>query len=352
MMKPITNFLLYPILIIFTALLFFNCSSPTKPKPPEKPDTTTHNIVWEVDTIGDFQSRLRDVWGSSPENIWAVGFVYLDDWGTNIMHYNGEEWEEYDYFEADLRAIYGFSTNDVWAVGNNLLIPDRDALVAHYDGSTWKTVHVGIGVPILQSIWGSSSNNIFAVGIEGTILHYDGSKWEKMNSGVYKHLRDVWGFAPDDVYVAGGSSNEATDLPILLHYDGTSWTSILDTVNNKRHKVTSLWGSSNESLYFSATYGFQHGSKETGWSTISIPDDNTSIRKLRGSGNNNIFITGPFGLVIHYNGVTWHRYDEIFSKTNPYGPTLVGIMPFEDMVFIVGTNDDAKAVVYKGCIKN
>ena len=35
----------------------------------------------------------------------------------------------------------------------------------------------------LESVWGSSGDDVFAVGGGGTILHYEGSAWSDMSSG-------------------------------------------------------------------------------------------------------------------------------------------------------------------------
>ncbi len=42
---------------------------------------------------------------------------------------------------------------------------------------------------VIYGIWGSSENNAFAIGAEGTILHYDGSSLNPMESGTSNHLR-------------------------------------------------------------------------------------------------------------------------------------------------------------------
>jgi len=338
-MKTKPNKIVLNLIFLLIMLVTIRCNDdPVAPPPPYKPDSTSHEIVWEIDTLGTWQSDLNDVWGSSPDNVWAIGWLRNETWGTNIIHYDGEKWEEYDYYEAELRGIFGLNENDIWAVGNNLSIPARDALIAHYNGKEWKTIYEKIGMPSLRNVWASGPNDAFAIGSEGTILHYNGNSWSQMESGTKYHLKDIWGFASDDVYACGGNINNAVyrDKPILLHYDGTSWESLLDTTKEENDHIVSNWGTSSNNLYFSSVSGFYQGSANNGWTSSIIPDDNTAKRKLRGSSEYNIFITGAFGLVLHYNGKTWYRYDEIFSKSYPYGPTLTGIMAFQNSVFLVG----------------
>ncbi|MBN2571859.1 MAG: hypothetical protein JXA68_06995 [Ignavibacteriales bacterium] len=341
-------------IMVLTILFIISCCDsvePNPPTPPTEPDTTSHKITWEIDTLGDWQSRLRNIWGTSPENLWAIGWIIDGSWGTNIIHYDGEKWEEYDYYEADLAGIYGFNENNIWAVGSNLILTQFYALIAHYDGSTWKTVYIDKTSKTLMGVWGSSPNDIFAVGFEGTILHYDGVSWTKMESNTTANLVDVWGFAPNDVYAC--SEMDVPEKTTLLHYDGTEWESILDSMVTEPGSISSVWGTSSENVYFTSSFGFYQGSKGNGWSYSYIPDDHTAQNALRGNSNYNIFICGDYGLVLHYNGKTWYRYDEIFSKKYPYGPILNGIMVFEDKVFIVGEDfQNARAIIYKGTIEN
>jgi photosystem II stability/assembly factor-like uncharacterized protein len=66
------------------------------------------------------------------------------------------------------------------------------------------------GQPIL-AIWGNSGSNVFAVGSEGTILHYDGTTWSTMTSGSTADLRGVWGSSGSDLFAVGTSGT-------VLHY--------------------------------------------------------------------------------------------------------------------------------------
>ena len=356
-MKTKQNKIAISLILIAMVLITIKCKdNPVTPKPPAQPNSTSHEIVWEIDTLGAFNSHADAVWGSSPTNIWVTGwFTDGKGWGSNIYHYNGINWTAIDYFEAELNGVFGISENDIWAVGNNLTATQWYALVAHYDGIEWKTENVFTSVPKLISVWASGPNDVFAVGFEGTILHYDGNSWSQMESGTKYHLRDVWGFSPNDVYACGGDIDNAVynDKPILLHYDGTSWESILDTTKEEHDYVISNWGTSSENLYFSSVTGFYQGSANYGWTSSVIPDEHTAKKKLRGSSEYNIFLTGSFGLILHYNGKTWHRYDEILSKSYPYGPYLVDIATFENFVFVVGDDHNInRAVAYKGTIKN
>jgi len=71
-----------------------------------------------------------------------------------------------------------------------------EGLISHFDGFDWKTTLVAV-TPTLQGVWGSSANDIYAVGGgarngfccsgEGTILHFNGSSWQTVME--YGHLK-------------------------------------------------------------------------------------------------------------------------------------------------------------------
>jgi len=57
----------------------------------------------------------------------------------------------------------------------------------------------------LRGIWGSSANNIFAVGTFGTILRYNGNIWAGMTMPVSNDLYAVWGSSENDIFAVGNS---------------------------------------------------------------------------------------------------------------------------------------------------
>ncbi|MBN1637363.1 MAG: hypothetical protein JW866_00225 [Ignavibacteriales bacterium] len=345
---------------LLTSVMLVKCNDSVSPTIPEITYTTSHEIIWEIDRLESFVGDTDAIWGASPDDIWLSGWFYDSNGnGTNLIHFDGEQWESYNYFEANLNAIFGTSKNDVWAVGNNLVYPNLDALIAHYDGVDWSTLHVEIGEPILTGVWASSSTDVFAVGLEGTILHYDGNSWVHMNSGTNMNLVDIWGFSSNDVYACGGDIDNAVnpDIPILLHYDGVTWNTVYDTVNRENNYFDTIWGESTEDLFFSATFGVYQGSNSKGWIRHNTPRDNTAIKKMRGSSNHNIFMIGHYGLLIHYNGISWYRYDDIFKKPQSAYPEpyydLNDVLVFDKSVFIAGMEEkDGRGycIVYKGSV--
>lgn len=63
----------------------------------------------------------------------------------------------------------------------------------------------------LIGLWGSSANDVWAVGLGGTILRWQGSSWTKVTSPVTESLYDVWGSSANDVWAVG-------DFGTVLHW--------------------------------------------------------------------------------------------------------------------------------------
>jgi hypothetical protein len=63
----------------------------------------------------------------------------------------------------------------------------------------------------LNDIWGTASQDIFAVGDDGTIRHCDGATWSSMFSPTNSALQAVWGSGPGSLYAVGSSG-------AILHY--------------------------------------------------------------------------------------------------------------------------------------
>ncbi len=137
---------------------------------------------------------LRSIWGSGPNDIFAVG-----DYGTILHYYNGDE------------------------------------------GFKWYSMNSGTSND-LYSIWGSGPNNIFAVGYAGTIIHYDGNTWSSMyDDSIHYHLYSIWGSGPNDVFAVGFPGKS------ILHYDGTNWSSI--SISTTNPFLYSIWGSGPNDIF-------------------------------------------------------------------------------------------------------
>ena len=115
----------------------------------------------------------------------------------------------------------------------------------------------------LNSVWGSSSSAIWAVGLNGTLLFYDGTQWQvhaSPSAAVGKALQHLYGTSAQNVFLVAGLS--------LLRFDGTSWTTYADlTTALGGYSITGIHalGDSGNHVYISTNLLIQGISKQVLW---------------------------------------------------------------------------------------
>src|SRR5437868_5832510 len=220
-------------------------------------------LVW-TSVPSAASQRLFGVWGSSASDVWAVGY-------ETLVHYNGTAWSSVTPSLTGtgqvLRSVWGTSASNVWAVGYDS--PAFTAKILHYNGASWSTVASGTTNPLV-SVWGSSASDVWAVGDLGTIVHYDGTTWSSVStvaSAASDYLRAVWGSSRSDVWAAGGSC--------LYHYNGTNWSAVAGPGGGN-----AIWGTSLSDVWVASGSATLHYNGST-WSTIpdgrSAPESPSGI---------------------------------------------------------------------------
>jgi hypothetical protein len=157
------------------------------------------NMAWTMMETGVGYSRNRyyGIWGTSPTDVYAVGWDYAYDTGT-IGHFTGgTSWAEMDGNCTErFRAVWGPTTGNVWAVAEG-------GLIRHYNGSFWLVEESGT-TEHLKDVWGPSAGSIYIVGYGGTILHSTGDgTWSPVSSGTDVALHGLWGTSDSDMWVVG-----------------------------------------------------------------------------------------------------------------------------------------------------
>ena len=89
----------------------------------------------------------------------------------------------------------------------------------------------------LFGIWGSTPNDIYAVGVTGTILHYDGASWSALGAGTNGLVRALAVhdsgsgptlFVGGDFTVAGGLSSANR----VAEWTGGIWQRVSSGINS------------------------------------------------------------------------------------------------------------------------
>jgi hypothetical protein len=104
------------------------------------------------------QSRLRAVWGSAANDVFAVG-----DTGT-VLRYDGIAWRAFPRPTArDLRALWGRGPTEVYAVGDS-------GTVLRYNGVTWKILTAPWKSIVYALFGGPGAGSVTGVGEGGRIF--------------------------------------------------------------------------------------------------------------------------------------------------------------------------------------
>jgi hypothetical protein len=101
-----------------------------------------------------------------------------------------------------LTSVWGTSANDVYAVGGN-------GTVYHYDGAAWTKLPTN-ETANLWWIFGVPNGPIYVGGDGGLILRKDGDTFTRMQTPNAATVFGIWGTAPDDVWAVGGSPGGAS----------------------------------------------------------------------------------------------------------------------------------------------
>jgi hypothetical protein len=311
-------------------------------------DTTSSEFSWEVWEWGDHStSAFFDVAIINSNSIWAVGLIYIDGEEDiyNAAYWNGEVWElkripfslcpNGQEILDDCVSVFAFSESDIWFTSS--------ASITHWDGNTFKrdcTINQLINGSIKQ-LWGTSSQDMYAVGRNGTIVHYNGENWTKIESNTEADISDIWGVVQDngDKYIIAPAGNlfQMSEKKLLRIHSDNSVTEENWFSETKLHY--SSWFSNANRLFVCGSGVHWRDASSTWHSFTELP--NIYTNRIRGTANNDIFTAGDFGLAAHYNGKHWRVLNTLHDVSSFYSLDAA-----DDTIVMVGING-IKAVIYK-----
>ena len=313
---------------------------------------TSHEIVWEIDTLGNYGSYVRDAWIVDENNIWIVCNIETDSGTFNAAMWDGINWNLIQVHNlAPLYSIWYFSDDNIWV---------SSGFPKHWNGNQWTMYHLqnmGLGSDVsTEYIWASSPSNIYFVGYQGSIVYYDGSSFKKIFSGTDISLTDIYGYSDDNILICG--YNRTDGRCILLSGNQSEFNKIYESDDSDyfgRVELSSVFQSiwvNNNQLYIATSAGFwqQPISSNKGYLRLwtEVIEHRIWPNCIRGTASNDIFIVSDKGDVIHYNGVTFENY--IGTQGLEYGPPqLYSVTCKDKLVVACGIlNSTYQGIVYRG----
>ena len=139
-----------------------------------------------------FNGAVKDVWTYN-----NIAYFVAEELG--MLKYNGISISSIPVDTKGINAIWGSDIGNIFLAGEagkivRCNIKANPPIIITYNPITDID---------LFDVWGSSPNDVYAVGWYGMIFHFDGNTWSQMDSGVGSDLLGVWGKSGGDVFAVG-----------------------------------------------------------------------------------------------------------------------------------------------------
>ncbi len=321
-------------------------------------DTTSHNFTFETFTFGGEagSSSFYDVAIVNENCIYAVGEIYLKDslgnpdpQAYNLARWDGNKWElkkiPFNYqgtdFYGPIYSVFAFNENDIWlGIGS----------IIHFDGNVFKSITIPISIfpSRINKIWGSSSEDLYIVGNNGSIAHYQNGIWQEIKSGTNLNINDIYGAfnkKTNEYEILAVASNvlESLDKEIIkINKNGTTKLLSKEGINST---LSGIWFKPHIKYYaVGAGIHFKEMLNNPKWESY-LPGEVSSYYSygIKANGLNDIAVAGGVGEVLHFNGDTWKSY---FNETNINGNYLS--LDIKNNIIVVAGQDAPKAAITIG----
>ena len=337
--------------ISFLITLLISCKESIV-DPEENLPAGRRDYIWDVTNLESPNGEgvwLSAIWGSSTQDIWAVGQASLSTYG--IWHFNGTSWEKYHQTPGGgLSGLWGTANNNIW-LGN------VGGLLWHFNGSEWvfhsKLKIEGYEEFCIQKIWGLSENEIYLLGAktygenpveELGIFKYDGNSWKRINipklakNGfvIYKDR------AGDILFLTTEYGNNKISL---YSWNGITLNTIFES-ENQRLQLRRL-GEKTVIIYGNKIYQYVNGKPEL-IKDYSGVQGNLGFSCCRNE--NDIFLGLYSGSVIKLNHFNGEDLAEIYPLPPGWYP-LQGMIFENDVYIIISDLNSNKTKILHGKLK-
>jgi hypothetical protein len=208
-------------------------------------------------------------------------------------------------------TLFAFASLSACSAQNPPAPPTDAATDGTVDAPSASWAMVGSNLPAaLLSVSGTSDHDIWAVGASKTpsgplVLHYDGTTWSSLSSGVTTDLWWVQAFSGGTALMAGASAS-------VLRSNGHTFER-LETPGFARQTIYGLWGSSPDDFYVVGSWAgrapFIFHYTSGAFVVETLPDDLPRLSngelpglfKVWGSGDE-VWAVGAAGALIHRKG--------------------------------------------------
>lgn len=230
----------------------------------------------------------------------------------NLIKWNGHGWE---YFKIKTKAQSGLEGNielmSVYCIdSNNIWISSQAGSVGHWNGKKWTSEYVTARKGSIIKMWGYS-DKVYLVGTNGSISYFDGKTWHLLNTTTTADINDVFGFVDSTtgnatVLCCATTLFEKSDRILYKITEGTK----VDTIPwEPGVELLSVWCKDERKIFVCGRDAYVRMNGK--WQEQIA----SSLPRIRGMANNDVFVTGSYPEIAHYNGgprpTNWYRYRDI-----------------------------------------
>jgi hypothetical protein len=271
--------------------------------------------TWSRQLSGlSYMAKLHAVWGHSSTNVFAVG--ENEKSAGVVLRYNGTSWKPMTIPSSErIRAVWGTSASNVYAAaeGGHLL---------KYNGSSWVTAHKSVTNLYSLAIWATAGYVYAGWGAE--ILHWNttSSSWDKKAlGGACGTVNSIYGSSASNVYALCSKGT-------VYRYNGSLWS--LDTTLSTS-TMRGLGSSGGGHIYAVGDKGvIQHRAPTGTWTPETTPTTN-GLLAISSNGPNSIFAVGMGGVLLWNGGSAWTEQStgtsrgQIFAFSGPSSTDLAAV---------------------------
>lgn len=198
---------------------------------------------------------------------------------------------------APIIGIAGSNASDVFTA-------TRDGHVYWYDGFGWSELISNEPPGVLESMWGPASVAVYAVGLTtdgdtGFVARFVGQHWTTPYRSPGGELHAVHGASDSDLWAVGTE---------VVHYDGTSWTSM----PRPGAVARAVWSPAPGAAFVGDDAGAIY---ILGGSAVRIrAPTGVPIRMLFGFSPDDVYAGDAGGAVLHWDGRQWSTVMQIGTR--------------------------------------
>jgi hypothetical protein len=153
-------------------------------------------------------------------------------------------------------------------------------------------------------------------GADTTSQNFTFETYEFGDGGSSSYFNDVWVFDENNIWAVGYISPASATVdgvrisnPNIIKWDGTSWK--LQPFSGTSSGIYGIWALDTNEIYFANGIIVKYKNNKYNYedfNNVSLPNGQ-AVHKIWGNSRENIWGVGPWGTVVHYDGISWRKID-------------------------------------------